>query len=106
MKACLSAIAALLIATVLMGCGSSSTQALYCTCPGPATVASVPAWIRSWLTTPPLAVMVVVLAFAWSQVPLAAILLLAAVQAVPDDLGRDRVVHRVEGLTRPATPPR
>jgi multiple sugar transport system permease protein len=40
----------------------------------------------SWLTTPPLAVGVVILAFVWSQMPLAAILLLAAVQAVPDDL--------------------
>jgi len=40
----------------------------------------------SWLTTPPLAVSVVILAFAWSQMPLAAILLLAALQAVPDDL--------------------
>ena len=40
----------------------------------------------SWLTSPELAVGIVVLAFAWAQLPLATILLLAALQSVPDDL--------------------
>lgn len=39
-----------------------------------------------WLTTPSLARLAVVVVFVWSQLPLAAVLLLAAVQAVPDDL--------------------
>ena len=39
-----------------------------------------------WLTTPELARMAVVLVFVWSQLPLAAIFLLAQVQAIPDDL--------------------
>jgi multiple sugar transport system permease protein len=39
-----------------------------------------------WLTTPELARMAVVLVFVWSQLPLAAIFLLASVQAIPDDL--------------------
>src|SRR5688500_11436772 len=39
-----------------------------------------------WLTTPSLARLAVVVVFVWSQLPLAAILLLAALQAVPDDL--------------------
>lgn len=39
-----------------------------------------------WLTTPKLAMTAVVVVFVWSQLPLAAVLLLAAVQAVPDDL--------------------
>ena len=39
-----------------------------------------------WLTTPELARMAVVLVFVWSQLPLAAIFLLAAVQAIPDEL--------------------
>ena len=40
----------------------------------------------AWLTTPALAVMAVVIAFVWAQLPLAAVLLLAALQAVPDEL--------------------
>jgi multiple sugar transport system permease protein len=40
----------------------------------------------SWLTTPGLARMAVVIVFIWTQLPLASILLLAALQAVPDDL--------------------
>ncbi len=39
-----------------------------------------------WLGTPRLAMMAVVIVFVWSQLPLAAIFLLAAVQAIPDDL--------------------
>jgi multiple sugar transport system permease protein len=40
----------------------------------------------SWLTTPELARMAVVIVFIWTQLPLVSILLLAALQAVPDDL--------------------
>lgn len=39
-----------------------------------------------WLTTPSLAMMAVIIVFVWSQLPLAAIFLLAAMQAIPDDL--------------------
>jgi multiple sugar transport system permease protein len=39
-----------------------------------------------WLTTPGLARFAVVVVFIWTQLPLATILLLAAIQAVPDDL--------------------
>lgn len=39
-----------------------------------------------WLTTPSLAMMAVIIVFIWSQLPLAAIFLLAAIQAIPDDL--------------------
>lgn len=39
-----------------------------------------------WLTTPSLARFAVVVVFIWTQMPLATILLLAAVQAIPDDL--------------------
>lgn len=39
-----------------------------------------------WLTTPKLAMMAVVIVFVWSQLPLAAIFLLAALQSIPDDL--------------------
>jgi ABC-type sugar transport system permease subunit len=39
-----------------------------------------------WLTTPNLARMAVVIVFVWTQLPLAAVLILAALQAVPDDL--------------------
>jgi multiple sugar transport system permease protein len=39
-----------------------------------------------WLTTPGLARMAVVVVFIWTQLPLVGILLLAALQAVPDDL--------------------
>jgi len=39
-----------------------------------------------WLTTPNLARFAVVVVFLWSQVPLTAVLLLAALQAIPDDL--------------------
>jgi ABC-type sugar transport system permease subunit len=39
-----------------------------------------------WLTNPDLARLAVVVVFVWSQLPLAAIFLLASVQAVPDDL--------------------
>jgi multiple sugar transport system permease protein len=39
-----------------------------------------------WLTTPRLAMMAVVVVFVWSQLPLASVFLLAAVQAVPDEL--------------------
>jgi ABC-type sugar transport system permease subunit len=39
-----------------------------------------------WLTNPDLARAAVVVVFVWSQLPLAAIFLLASVQAVPDDL--------------------
>jgi len=40
----------------------------------------------AWLTTPKLAMMAVVIVFVWSQLPLAAIFLLAALQSIPDDL--------------------
>jgi ABC-type sugar transport system permease subunit len=39
-----------------------------------------------WLTTPPLAMMAVLIAFAWAQTPLATALLLIAVQSVPGEL--------------------
>jgi ABC-type sugar transport system permease subunit len=39
-----------------------------------------------WLTNPDLARLAVIIVFVWSQLPLAAIFLLASVQAVPDDL--------------------
>jgi multiple sugar transport system permease protein len=39
-----------------------------------------------WLTTPNLARFAVVVVFLWTQLPLTAVLLLAALQAVPDDL--------------------
>jgi ABC-type sugar transport system permease subunit len=39
-----------------------------------------------WLTTPRLAMMAVIVVFIWSQLPLASIFLLAALQAVPEDL--------------------
>lgn len=39
-----------------------------------------------WLTTPSLAMMAVIIVFVWAQLPLAAIFLLAAMQAIPDDL--------------------
>jgi ABC-type sugar transport system permease subunit len=39
-----------------------------------------------WLTDPDLARMAIVVVFVWSQLPLTAILLLAAVQAVPEEL--------------------
>lgn len=39
-----------------------------------------------WLTTPELARMAVVVVFIWSQLPLAAIFLLAAMQAIPNEL--------------------
>jgi ABC-type sugar transport system permease subunit len=39
-----------------------------------------------WLTTPNLARLAIVVVFVWSQLPLAAIFLLAALQAIPDDL--------------------
>lgn len=39
-----------------------------------------------WLTTPNLARMAVVIVFVWTQLPLASVLLLAAIQAVPNDL--------------------
>ena len=39
-----------------------------------------------WLTTPRLAQMAVVVVFIWSQLPLAAIFLLAALQAIPNEL--------------------
>ncbi len=39
-----------------------------------------------WLTTPQLAVMAVLVAFAWAQTPLATALLLVSVQAVPGEL--------------------
>ena len=39
-----------------------------------------------WLTTPNLARMAVVVVFLWTQLPLTAVLLLAALQGIPDDL--------------------
>ena len=39
-----------------------------------------------WLTTPGLAQMAVVIVFIWTQLPLAAIFLLAALQAIPNEL--------------------
>ncbi len=39
-----------------------------------------------WLTTPGLARFAVVVVFIWTQMPLATVLLLAAVQTIPDDL--------------------
>jgi ABC-type sugar transport system permease subunit len=41
---------------------------------------------RQWLTTPEMARMAVVVVFVWAQLPLTAILILAALQAVPGEL--------------------
>ena len=49
------------------------------------TLGVIDAYIE-WLTTPNLARFAVVVVFLWTQLPLTAVLLLAALQAVPDDL--------------------
>jgi ABC-type sugar transport system permease subunit len=53
-----------------------------------------------WLTTPELARFAVVVVFIWTQLPLAAILLLAAIQAVPDDLYEAAALDGAGALTR------
>ncbi len=39
-----------------------------------------------WLTTPSLAQMAIVIVFVWTQLPLVSILLMAAIQGIPEDL--------------------
>jgi multiple sugar transport system permease protein len=53
-----------------------------------------------WLTTPTLAVMAVVIAFVWAQLPLAAVFLLAALQAVPDQLYEAAAIDGADALGR------
>jgi ABC-type sugar transport system permease subunit len=53
-----------------------------------------------WLTTPGLARMAVVVVFIWTQLPLVGILLLAALQAVPDDLYDAAAVDGASALGR------
>jgi multiple sugar transport system permease protein len=53
-----------------------------------------------WLTTPSLARLAVVVVFIWTQLPLVSILLLAALQAVPDDLYDAAAVDGASALGR------
>ncbi len=54
----------------------------------------------SWLTTPWLARFAVIVAFTWSQLPLAAILLLAALQAIPDELYEAAAIDGASAVAR------
>ena len=54
----------------------------------------------SWLTTPWLARLAVVVSFTWSQLPLVAILLLAALQAIPDELYEAAAIDGASAFTR------
>jgi ABC-type sugar transport system permease subunit len=54
----------------------------------------------SWLTTPWLARLAVVVAFTWSQLPLVSILLLAALQAIPDELYEAAAIDGASAVTR------
>ncbi|HET7095062.1 MAG TPA: sugar ABC transporter permease, partial [Thermomicrobiales bacterium] len=64
-----------------------------------------------WLTTPNLARFAVVVVFVWSQLPLAALLLLAALQAIPADLHEAAALDgasafgRFRSITLPAIRP-
>ncbi|HEY4202533.1 MAG TPA: sugar ABC transporter permease [Devosiaceae bacterium] len=49
---------------------------------------------QAWLVDPNLALLIVVLAHAWNHVPLAAIILLAALQAIPKELYEAALVDR------------
>lgn len=53
-----------------------------------------------WLTTPSLARFAVVVVFIWTQLPLAAVLLLAALQTVPDDLYEAAALDGASTMTR------
>ncbi len=54
----------------------------------------------SWLTTPWLARFAVIVAFTWSQLPLVAILLLAALQAIPDELYEAAAIDGASAVSR------
>ena len=49
---------------------------------------------KAWLTDPNIALLVVVLAHTWNHVPMAAIILLAALQAIPGELYEAAAVDR------------
>jgi len=53
-----------------------------------------------WLTTPWLARFAVIVAFTWSQLPLAAILLLAALQAIPEELYEAAAIDGASAVAR------
>lgn len=53
-----------------------------------------------WLTTPKLAMMAVIIVFVWSQLPLASILLLATIQAVPEELYEAATLDGANALGR------
>ncbi len=54
----------------------------------------------AWLTTPWLARLAVIVAFTWAQLPLATILLLAALQAIPDELYEAAALDGADALGR------
>jgi multiple sugar transport system permease protein len=54
----------------------------------------------SWLTDPTLAVAATTVAQVWAQFPLAAVLLLAAMQAIPDELYEAAAIDGASGLRR------
>ena len=53
-----------------------------------------------WLNTPNLARLAVIVVFVWTQLPLAAILLLVSIQAVPDDLYEAAALDGAEAVSR------
>ena len=53
-----------------------------------------------WLSTPDLARLAVVVVFVWTQLPLASVLLLAALQAVPNDLYEAAALDGAEAVGR------
>ncbi len=53
-----------------------------------------------WLNTPNLARLAVIVVFVWTQLPLAAILLLVSIQAVPDDLYEAAALDGAETVSR------
>lgn len=63
------------------------------------TIGAIDQYIQ-WLTTPSLARFAVVVVFVWSQLPLAAVLLLAAIQTVPDDLYEAAALDGASAVSR------
>ncbi len=53
-----------------------------------------------WLTTPNLARLAVVVVFVWSQLPLATVLILAAIQAVPEDFYEAAALDGAQAISR------
>lgn len=53
-----------------------------------------------WLNTPNLARLAVIVVFVWTQLPLASILLLVSIQAVPDDLYEAAALDGAEAVSR------